>query len=508
MFGSTDDPFEEQEREIPDDPFADVDIDPEERLEGKQEVTQTGSFRDFVRPGESEYLPVIGPVILTPRIQKLEGRGSETIGDKKVGWWDDGCLVDKHPYLLINPLLLSSPKFDQMDNFRETFGFGRGDALVFSDSGGLQISKMGYADLVLEEELHSFKENKIHPGRLVEWQAEYADIGAIIDVGTHMTEEERINMTYKDWEREIFEPGLEQTKESVRLAQNAADDTSEEFELMGVLHGKTRPDSDEPFESFRRWTEGITENGDFYGWAIGSSAGNIGNIALGMILINELRDPDILHGFGKASIDTRIMMEYIADHTDAFVTADSTMHANGSRYRQLIAPQAQGSLSLSTQEDGTKEQEDMELDRMPCRCTACHEIKKEEGISFLQEGETSRRGLAFQMHNLTKILEKHEMMLAVMSNYSYDEIFEGITIEGTGHDRYIEEIDIKFWDFTNQLLPEKRVIELYYTLKFSQIAIHDGLEEAFEQYVFGDTMTGDVELSVKPRDSKKALEGW
>jgi len=502
---STEDPFEDETIEVDEDPFADV--NPEDITEPEEPKDQ-GSFRSLVRKGESEFLPVLDPVILTPKMRSMEGRGTQKIGGKNVAWWEDGAMVTKHPYLLMNPTMMASKKFDKMENFRGTFGFPKGEVFAFMDSGGLQVSKYGNADLVFEEERHSFKENRIHPGRVVEWQAEYGDVGAIIDVGTFMTEEQKLSMNYQQWRTEIFEGAIEGTEEAVRIAHDYADDTDDDFELIGVLHGKPNPDTTDPFESYEAWVDATTKYGDYFGWAIGSTAGNIGMLALGMLVVNEMRNPNLLHGFGKATVDTAVLLEYIAAETNTFVLADSTKHATGSRYRQFMMPHIGANLTLSTREDGVEDDEVVDLDRMPCRCESCRWVEKEEGQEFITQGESSRKAMAIQLHNLNMILQERQAILGIWNNYQIDEIFEGLKIGGGGHDRYIEKTDIKFWEALEGLMSEKRTLELYYALQFSKVAIHDGLNQAVKEYVFSDGLGNTPELAVKPRDQKSATTGW
>lgn len=500
------DPFEERNNEVPNDPFADIDVDA--TSVDKQESAPKGSFKSLVRKGESEFLPVLDPVILTPMIQELEGRGRGDVGGKKVGWWQDDAMMEKHSYMLANPTMMASKKFDQMDNFRGTFEFDQGETFIMMDSGGLQVSKYGNAQLVMEPERHSYKENRINPYRTVEWQAKNGDVGAIIEVGAFMTEEEKLSMSYDEWREDIFENAITETAASAAQAQNAADDVDEEFELLGVLHGKPKPDANDPFESYEAYVDGVTQHGDFYGWAIGSTAGNIGMLALGFLVANELTDPELLHAFGKATADTAVLQEYIAQETNTFVTADSTVHATGSRYRQFRAPHIGTDLTITTQEGGVEGEEELNLGKLPCRCQVCRHVQREEGIGFIQDGESARRSMCLQLHNLNAVLEQRQAILGLMHSYTIDELFETLHLGGAGHDQYIEGNDAKFWEALTNIMPEKRVIELYYALKFSRVAIHDGLETAVEQYEFSDGLGGKVELAVKPRDEKTALSGW
>lgn len=507
--GGVDNPFEGRTEEVPEDPFEGVeDVDLDEPLQGQEsEETNSGSFKDLVVPGEIEYLPVLDPIMLIPRIKELEGRGSAKIGGKRIGWWQEDAMLTQHPYMLANPTMMASKKHDSIDNFRDTFMFPRGETFVLMDSGGLQISLYENADLVWDEELHSWDDGRLHPGRVVEWQAKYGDVGAIIDFGTWVRGEERHTQTYDEWYEEKYEPNLELTKKTSRMAQEYAEDLDTEFELLGVLHGRPAPSRSDPFESYKRWLTETTEYDEFYGWAFGSSADNIAQLAMAMMLTDELKNPDYMHIFGVAMIEAAAVTNYLAGLTDTFVTVDSTKHTVGSRFRQFMMPYLQDSMILSTQEAETQE-ESIDIDRMPCRCEACHCIAEEEGHTFLTKGEGTRRAMAMQLHNLAQILQERQAILGIMNNYDIEEIFDGLTIQGSGRDLSIKRSDIKFWDVMRKLKGERSAIQLYYTLELVRECHETSTKEAMRQYQIPDVHTEDAKFSIRPRESRGATMGW
>lgn len=510
MFGndnSTRNPFENERAEVPENPFED-EVDYDEPLQAEEpEQTSSGSFRNLVKKGETVYLPVVDPAMLVPRIQELEGRGSAKVGGKRIGWWQDDAMLTKHPYMLANPTMMASKKHDSIENFRDTFLFPRGESFILMDSGGLQISLFDNADLVWDEELHSFKEGRLHPGRVVDWQARYGDVGAIIDFGTWVRGEKRFTQTYDEWYEEKYEPNLELTKKTSRMAQEYAEDLDTDFELLGVLHGRPAPSREEPFESYRRWITETTEYDDFYGWAFGSSADNIAQLAMSMMLTDEMKNPEYMHMFGKSMIEATAMSNYMAKITDTFITMDSTKHTVGSRFRQFKMPYIQDDMILSTLEGDTQD-ESINIDRMPCRCEACSCVAREEGHTFLTEGSGVRRSMSMQLHNLAMILQEHQAVVGIMNHYSMDEIFEGIEIEGAGSDLRVTKSPNKFWTVIRKLKGDVSAIQLYYTLELIRECHETSVEEAMRKYQIPDVHTEDAKFSIRPRDSRGATVGW
>ena len=464
---------------------------------------ERGTAQDAIRPGEYAFLPVFGfneSNIAARKYTKknnLEDDGTTInlnnepleIGGKELTWWEDDSIMPKHPFMLVNPLGFASVDPD-VHNFRDVFRCSKGEQFVFSDSGGYQIMSMPKAEVVDDLDEHRFKEYRVFPERLVEWQTENADAGATIDFPPYnisgdssFPDSTKYDEDWRDFFKMRRAESMEMThRMAKRLAELREEDRwgAEDYIFSPVIHGKPHPD--DTHQLVRSWHETQAEAAekggvDPRGWVLKPEPShNFGQIAMFLGYAAEhLQDAEFIHVLMVGGILQKTLLMYYAMLTGQFVTSDASSYAAGGMRRQFDLPgtATRRSVIISSrdEDDENAAKNPNELERYPCRCIVCDTVEKELGFDFVREGSGSARSVTMNLHNLHQALNIERTLDALLRE-------QDIEIAETDG----KPSNAEFWRLLNTIGQEKRVADLYRAMDYVRLSVERGLSTAERQY--------------------------
>lgn len=382
---------------------------------------------------EHRHLPVLG---FGWRLETtLPKNGPIRVNDKHLTWWNEKSIqTPTHPYVFIEPV---GHEVEKVSSFAETLGIGSDDIFVLSDSGGYQVRTHSDAQRVDSPEDHSFKEENIHPGTLLEWQVANADAGTILDDPPPQPDGE----TDADWVDE-FELRLEFTQRNARemskrlvALRDNGNKSAQEFAQLAVLHGRKVHGGD-PWAALRQWDWHLKRamSQDDYstieGYAIKPFGKSLAELAFQLAyLATECQFVNHVHILQAGGYLEHALLEYFAKRTGFFVTSDSAAAIQGSKSRQYNLP---GNRNASVRITNRDNQPFTEL---PCTCSVCTEVSEHGGIDWLlydedkedeewlfeeDDGEDSTaadqaRAQAIDLHNLNLMLNRKQTISALVA---------------------------------------------------------------------------------------------
>ena len=474
-----------------------------------EEVETSGL--NAIRSGEYRFLPVFGFNESNIAARKyVEQKGFEDedtiinqrddeplmIGGKDLTWWEDSSIMPKHPYMLVNPLGFASVDPD-VHNFRDVFRVTKGDQFVFSDSGGYQLMSMTGKDgkteakIVDSRDEHNFKDYRVYPERLMEWQTKNADAGATIDfppynISGDSSFPDAVKHT-SEW-RDFY--GMRRDKSAdmtYRMASRLnemredGDTHAQDFIFAPVIHGKPNPD-DHTHNYVAGWHEAMKEKAEMAGvtprgWVLKPEpAKNYGQIAMYLAYAQEhLQDAEFIHVLMVGGLLQKTLLMYYAMNSDHFVTSDSSSYAAGGKRRQFKLPKTatRRSVIISSRDDDDEKaaMNPTRLDRYPCRCMVCSTVEEDIGYEFGTEGSGSARSVPLNLHNLQQELNVERTLDALLRE-------EDTTIVETGG----EPTGSEFWRYIRTMAQDKSVQDLYRAMDYVRIAQEEGLDAANDTY--------------------------
>lgn len=482
-----------------------------------------GSVYEVLEPGEYGFLPVFGfneSNIAARKYNRDYGfedsdstinqRDDEplTIDGKDLTWWEDSSIMPKHPFMLVNPLGFASVDPD-IHNFRDVFRVSKGEHFVFSDSGGYQLMSMTgengktEAKIVESEEEHCFKDYRVYPERLVEWQVSNADAGATIDfppynISGDSSFPDAVEHT-SEW-RDFYSMRRDKSADMThRMAsrlnelREEGNSQAEDFIFAPVIQGKPNPDG-HAHNYVAGWHEAMKEKAEKAGiaprgWVLKPEpAKNFAQIALYLAYAEEhLQDADFIHVLMVGGLLQKTLLMYYAKHSDHFVTSDASSYAAGGKRRQFDLPKTatRRSVIISSRDDDDDNaaSNPNHLDRYPCRCAVCSTVENNIGYEFVKEGSGSARSVSLNLHNLQQILNVERTLDALLRE-------EDVTLVETGG----EPTGCEFWRYVSTMGREKSIMNLYKSMDYLRIAREDGLEAANDAYRIRWEATDGIEI--------------
>lgn len=505
-------PPEETEREMPEDQSEIYDY---ERFEG--------SGYNAMRLGEYGFLPVFGfnESNIAARKYAVEHGFEEDstvinvredeplmIGGKELTWWEDNSIMPKHPFMLVNPLGFASVDPD-VHNFRDVFRVAKGEHFVYSDSGGYQLMSMtgedggNEAKIVDTPEEHNFKEYRVYPEELVEWQVQNADAGATIDYPPYNISGKSSFPDAVEWGEEWFDFFEMRMEKSAQMTERMAnrlstlrgdgDEQAQDYIFCPVVHGKPHPN--DTHSNVMYWHEAMRESAERggiepRGWTLKPEpASNFGQIAMYLAYAAEyLQEADYIHVLMVGGLLQKTLLMYYAMNSDHFVTSDASSYAAGGKRRQFDLPKTATRraviISSRDDEDENAATDPTYLDRYPCRCTVCSTVEGELGFEFVTDGSGSARSVSLNLHNLQQTLNVERTLDALLRE-------EDATIVETGGDP----TGCEFWRYVKTVAQPKSVRDLYRAMDYVRIAQQEGLEVANSTYKVKWSKTGGVSIN-------------
>lgn len=491
---------------------------------------------DFVHDSDYRFLPVFGysqggilsepyknPAVDEPR---LEG--------KTFTWWEEQSLVEKYPYLLINPVILASHTQEihaddggpiageTLD--RDIFRFSKGDQWVFADSGGFQVvSRDG--EVVDSEEEHDFEAAKIHLPTLAKWQVQNADAGVTLDVPVYektVKEDRRdagdTKQTFDEWRENVFEPRKNESAEYAKIAQDTWDSMSghrvDDFARMAVIHGQpnmnwdpSNPESQ--WDLLREWHKALEAQGEWDGMSLKPRpADDFGQVAFQLAYAAEyLQDYDILHMLQVGSFSVQALLMYYSMLTGQYVTSDSSGYAAGSMFRSYFLPIGRVRDVLVTDRDeepsgkGAEERAKLDFTEYPCTCEVCSAVERIHGIEYITEPPSdSRKNSTINLHNMKMEWQRRKVIDSLLKSIGPD-VVDGLVISqrelsqgkmsagasNAGYSYYksaIERKDNMFWKVMADITEPNKLIGLKLGMEFVRDAVEDGITGPYENNKF------------------------
>lgn len=465
---------------------------------------------DALRSGEYRFLPVFGfneSNIAARKYSQQNGFGDEdtiinqndeplTIGGKELTWWEDESIMPKHPFMLVNPLGFASVDPD-VHNFRDVFRCSKGDQFVFSDSGGYQLMSMTgengktEAKIVETRDEHDFKDYRVYPERLMEWQTKNADAGATIDfppynISGDSSFPDAVQHT-PEW-KEFYQMRRDKSADmtyrmATRLSElkEDGDEDAQDYIFAPVIHGKPNPEG-YTHEYIAEWHEAMREKAELAGieprgWVMKPEpAKNYGQVALHLAYAQEyLQDAEFIHVLMVGGLLQKTLLMYYAMNSDHFVTSDSSSYAAGGKRRQFKLPKTatRRSVIISSRDDDDDKaaMNPTRLDRYPCRCMVCSTVEQDLGYEFVTEGSGSARSVSLNLHNLQQELNVERTLDALLRE-------EDTTIVETGG----EPTGSEFWRYIKTMAQDKSVKDLYRAMDYVRISQEEGLDAANDTY--------------------------
>ena len=465
-----------------DDPFKNVRAITEESFEVDQieSIQNEGDFE----VGDGMYCPafsVLMNTVFESAPEKLQ------VGDRRLTWWEDESLVPKHPVTLVNPMTWAQSAEVPDDLTHGVLGMDPEDTFVFSDSGGFQVKSFEEMCVVDSPDMHSFRDYRVMPEKLLEWQVKNASAGPILDFSPY-TVDSNEGKTESIAELETFEetqfnPNLEQTAENAeRMYDHRQRIGADDFKLYNVLHGTIPFDnSTRPTYYMDKWFDRVKDIGKFDGWGIGGGSNNMGKIALGLAYASENIDESHLHFFGTGSLGGRAIIEYwrLYNGEEYAITSDSTSFEVGSQYRQFFSPLMHGQKICVSQR--SEEQENIIADVTPCHCSVCAQMEREHGPTWVWDKDDAQTGVALNLHNLNQFLSRHKTIQAL--------------VQGSGKDlpdRYVQngsQSKSVFWSSMDNIFSNETVRNVWECMKFIRRVEEDGMSAACDDFVFESPYT-------------------
>lgn len=499
LFGNTSDPFGEN-----------VASSAEDRENAESVDAECDEYESPLQKGRIEYMPAIDA--------KVSGffRDSNidlNVGSRRLTWWEEDSLVPTHPFVLINPVVWGGGSDGRgfgddvtgMANLRP-----RDDHFVFADSGGFQIvaeqsSSEDEINIVRSPDLHSFAEGSIYPPKLLEWQARNASAGAILDhppFGGDAEEKGVVRDSYDAWKNEMWKPCLEKTKRNVRSMVERFEEIGDvEYTMYGVAHGVLDTDSQNPAHLWTDWMNELEEIYDFNAYCLGGVPGKPAKTPMIIHAVYQNK-PSVehMHVLGTGSTFQRIVMSYYLQlNDDIAMTMDSSSFTVGSRYRQMISPVLpESKITVTSREPETTEP--VRPDRYPCRCAVCSAVADEYGERFLLEENSANASLAMDTHNLHMMLQEMHTFDALIES-------EGVALPERA-DPYEGEFEGPFWNHASEMFSQKKLEEIWDTMRFTRMMVTEGIESALERYVVPNRLEADARSkSIKPRTTN-SFDEW
>lgn len=453
----------------------------------------------WVQGGEYNHVPVYGYAmahIHTRAYDPKEPDGTEepTIGGKKFSWWEDDSLIPRHPFVLINPLILAhhTIKYEQETGAttREMLNLDKASQFTVVDSGGFQVVSQDDVEVVDSREEGDFNDKKLYPPELVEWQVANGDAGTVLDIPPYFTYADSGNKELGDetteitWGQDDFRKGLNQTKENTELMwerlqemREEGNERAQDYRFMGVVQGQPAVQRDPPWRFLKEWHEEMEPLADYEGWALSPTPSkHMGQLALHLAFADEFIDTDYLHVLAAGSYQARALLTLAAKLQDVQITSDSSGYARGSMFRSVILPNTWNrDIIITQQEEGSQcEVESPDLDRFPCRIEPFITIGDEYNIDYLTEEADSCRSTAMSLHNLNREFDATAMIDSLVHYYGRE-----ITDDFEVKNKRPKVLGNTFWKVMNELLSDKNIVQLYYAMDFLRIANEEGIEACF-----------------------------
>jgi hypothetical protein len=464
-----------------------------------------GSVQEVVRAyaGEYGFLPVFGfnesniAARLYNRANGLEDDETTinptdeplTIGGKQLTWWEDDSIMAKHPFMLVNPLGFASVD-PEVHNFREVFRTRKGEHFVFADSGGYQVMSMDEADVVDDPGENNFKDYRVNPERLVEWQTKNADAGATLDFPPYnisgdaaFPDSTEFDDEWKTFYQKRKARSGEMTK---RMAKQLAalrasgDEDAEDYIFAPVIHGKPHPQDTQKLvrQWHREMAHAAGEPGvEPRGWVVKPEPShNFGQIALHLGYAAEhLQDAQFIHVLMVGGILQKTLLMYYAKLSGQFVTSDASSYAAGGMRRQFDLPGTAGRrnviISSRDDDDDNAAKDPNDLNRYPCKCMVCSTVERDLGFDFVKDGSGSARSVSMNLHNLQQSLNIERTFDALLRE-------NDVEIVETGGDP----TGAEFWRLASGVAQQPRVEDLYRAMDYIRLAVNDSLSAANRQY--------------------------
>ena len=430
--------------------------------------------------GDSVYTPAFSVLMAT-----VFGRENPDeilqIDDRRLTWWEEDSLVPEARTTLVNPFTWCQSNETPDRLTRESLGLDPDEMFVFSDSGGFQATAFNGMEIVSSRDLHDWREMKVYPEKLVEWQAMNASAGVILDYGPYDVEtnqgdtEGMGSVEPEEFEDELFYPNLERSVETAsRMYDRWKDMGADGFKLYNVSQGIVPFEFQGygPLHYIREWYDEIDDVGSFDGWGIGTGSNNIGKLALNLGFIAENMDESHLHFFGTSSLLYRSLIEYwrLWQGNEFSITLDSTSFEVGSQYREFFSPMSHSSsLTCSTRLD---EERNVMADVTPCTCSVCAHMEKHFGQTWVWDENSAQTGVAINLHNLNLLRSRHRTIKAL--------------VQGAGWElpeRY-ESSQSPFWSHMRKQFTEERLEMLCACMRFVKRAREDSLDQAVDDFIF------------------------
>lgn len=463
----------------------------------------------WIQNGEYKHVPVYGYAIAHIHTRKYDPKDEQDheskVNGKTFSWWEDRSLIPKHPYVLINPVILANHtiKFEQETGVptREMLNLSKENQFTVVDSGGFQVVSQDKIDVVDSYDEHDFTQYDIYPPTLLDWQVENGDAGTILDIPPYFSYKDSGNkdfdddMTETEWRNGAFREGLDRTKENTTQMWNRlqelrdeGNERAQDYRFMGVIQGQPAVRDNPPWKFLSDWHEEMEPLADYDGWAMSPTPSkHMGQLALHLAYADEFVDTDYLHVLAAGSYQARALLTYASILQDRFITSDSSGYARGSMFRSVILPNTWNrDIIITQQEEGSQSDvESPELDRFPCRIEPFITIGEEYGIDYLTEDADSCRSTSMALHNLNREFDATAMIDSFLHSYGR-EVTDVFKVKNKRPKRRGN----TFWKVMGDLLSDKNLVQLYYAMDFLRIANEDGIEAAFSKDGGGYSIPG------------------
>lgn len=481
---------------------AEVHYDPE--YEADDETVEK-----WIQDGEYKHIPVYGYAMAHIHTRSYDPKDDqdyeETINGKSFSWWEDRSLIPKHPYVLINPLILAhhTIKYEQESGAttKEMLNLSKDDQFTFVDSGGFQVVSQDDVQVVDSYEEHDFHDKNVYPPALVDWQVDNGDAGTILDIPPYGSYGDSGNKqlgegnTETEWENNEFREGLDTTKRNAEMMwerlqelRTEGNERAQDYRFMGVLQGQPTAHREPPWRFFKTWYDELEPIADYDGWALSPTPSkHLGQLAMLLAFADEFIDTDYLHLLAVGSYQGRALLNFASVLQDRFITSDSSGYARGSMFRSLILPNTWNrDIIVTEQEEGSESEVDSPtLDRFPCRIEPFISIGEEYGIDYLTQDTDSCRSTAMALHNLNREFDATAMIDSFIHSYGRN-LLDDFKVKNKRPKRKGN----AFWKVMSELLSDKHLVELYYAMDFVRIANEDGIEACFSADGGGYTIPG------------------
>lgn len=445
----------------------------------------------FINRGRYNYLPIYSYTLGHIATNSYTEGEVKTLAGKRFTWWEDESLMSKYPYIFINPVITGEYSEKINDTQRAFLRCEKGEQFIVSDSGGFQVISREDTAIVDNPEDVNWKEAKIHPETLAEWQYENSDAAMTLDIPPYLqhSKEEgwQPDKSYTEWRDDVFYPRLSKSIDyTERMVERWGEMDTENFQPIGVIHGQPGLRGDEQWQLMDEWFEAMREVRDFDAWSVAPryiTSIPINSFFLGWA-VDRLKGYDHLHVLQVGNPSIKLLLMYAAKLSDLWITSDSGSWASATLWRQIFLPQSWSrSVTVSNRSDEEREdasEEAARFDMYPCNCEVCSHMDRHEGIEYVTEQESdSQNNAALCLHNLKMIRQVDDVLEGLLRAH-FDTLLEDLAFHTERKER-VKRYGNDFWHMVSRDMSDDRMGDLHSGFKFIKLSHEKGIEEAFDE---------------------------